>query len=75
MLLAAAIVVLGFGLLMWHLLLGQRPDQTLQVIYWIAAAAVAVMGGTLVLSARTTGKKLGYVRRQEPKGTAARPGI
>ncbi len=38
---ATTIIVLGFGIFMWHLLLGQRPDQTLLVIFWIASVTVA----------------------------------
>lgn len=61
---ATAVVVLGFGMLMWHLLLGQRPDRTLQVIYWIAASTVALTGVALVLAARAVGKKRRYIPRR-----------
>jgi hypothetical protein len=63
-LLACATVVLGFGLLMWHLLLGQRPDQTLEVVYGIATVTVSITGVALVLTARIVGKKRQYLRRQ-----------
>ena len=63
-LLACATVVLGFGLLMWHLLLGQRPDQTLEVVYGIATVTVSITGVALALTARIVGKKRPYLRRQ-----------
>ncbi|MEA2636111.1 MAG: hypothetical protein QOH92_2878 [Chloroflexota bacterium] len=72
---ATALLLLFFGIFMWHLLIGQRPDQTLQVIFWVADVTVAVTAVSLGLTAQTVAKRRRYVPRRESKESAARPGI
>jgi hypothetical protein len=61
---ATAVVVFGSGVFMWHLLLGQRPDQTLQVVFWIAYLTVFSTGGLLIEVGRRAGKNRHYSRRE-----------
>src|ERR1700724_2231988 len=57
---ATALVILGLGIFMWHLLLGQRPDRTLQVVFWIADLTVFLIGGVLIEVGRRVGKSRQY---------------
>jgi hypothetical protein len=72
---AAALLVLFFGIFMWHLLIGQRPDQTLQVTFWVVNVTVTVTALSLGLASQTIGKGRRYVPRRQSKESAARPGI
>src|ERR1700730_13914247 len=57
---ATALLVLFFGIFMWHLLIGQPPDQTLQVIFWLVYVTVTVTAVSLGLAAQTIGKGRRY---------------
>jgi hypothetical protein len=61
---ATAVVMLGFGIFTWHLVFGQRPDQTLLVVFWIANVTVFLIGGVLTEVGRRAGNKRQNTRRE-----------
>lgn len=70
---STALGFIGIYTFMLHLLVGQRPNETLVVIFWIATTAVLITAAALGRAAQVAGRKRRYIPGR-PTASAAQQG-